>query len=95
MLALTCSSVHASTLHPLLAHHHLCYVDVYCVFFLLVVFLLFSFFSVCLVFSYQFNEIRIGLHDCVKIDIIPVLLRALPKKKIFSWAANLSSTGVN
>jgi len=29
---LTCSSVHASSLHPLLAHHHLCYVDVYCVF---------------------------------------------------------------
>jgi len=28
-------SVHASSLHPLLqlAHHHLCYVDVYCVFF--------------------------------------------------------------
>ena len=31
---LTCSSVHASSLHPLLAHHHLCYVDVYCVFYL-------------------------------------------------------------
>ena len=32
---LTCSSVHASSLHPLLlAHHHLCYVDVYCVFFI-------------------------------------------------------------
>jgi len=30
---LTCSSVNASSLHPLLAHHHLCYVDVYCVFF--------------------------------------------------------------
>ena len=29
---LTCSSVHTSSLHPLLAHHHLCYVDVYCVF---------------------------------------------------------------
>jgi len=28
---LTCSPVHASSLHPLLAHHHLCYVDVYCV----------------------------------------------------------------
>jgi len=28
----TCSSVHTSTLHLLLAHHHLCYVDVYCVF---------------------------------------------------------------
>jgi len=28
---LTCSSVHASSLHSLLAHHHLCYVDVYCV----------------------------------------------------------------
>ena len=28
------SSVHASSLHPsLFAHHHLCYVDVYCVFF--------------------------------------------------------------
>ena len=27
------SSVHASSLHPLLAYHHLCYVDVYCVFF--------------------------------------------------------------
>jgi len=30
---LTCSSVHALSLHPLLAHHHLCYVDVYCVFY--------------------------------------------------------------
>ena len=29
---LTCSSVHASSLHPLLAHHHLRYVDVYCFF---------------------------------------------------------------
>jgi len=27
-----CSYVHASTLHPLLAHHHLCYADVYCAF---------------------------------------------------------------
>jgi len=26
---LTCSSVHTSSLHPLLAHHHLCYVDVF------------------------------------------------------------------
>jgi len=34
---LTCSSVHASSLHPLLAHHHLCYVDVYCVFFLFLI----------------------------------------------------------
>ena len=31
---LTCSSVHASSLHPLLAHHHLFYVDVYCFFFI-------------------------------------------------------------
>ena len=31
---LTCSSGHASFLYPLLAHHHLCYVDVYCVFFI-------------------------------------------------------------
>ena len=34
LLLLACftySSVHASTLHPLLAHHHLCYVDVYCI----------------------------------------------------------------
>ena len=31
---LTCSSVHASSLHPLLAHHYLCYFDVYCVFFI-------------------------------------------------------------
>ena len=30
----TCSSVHASSFHPLLAHHHLCYVDVYCDFFI-------------------------------------------------------------
>jgi len=30
---LTCSSVHALSLHPLLAHHHLWYVDVYCVVF--------------------------------------------------------------
>jgi len=30
---LTCSSVHASSHHPLLAHHHLCFVDVYCVLF--------------------------------------------------------------
>ena len=33
---LTCSSVHASSLHTLLAHHHLCYVDVYCVFLFLI-----------------------------------------------------------
>ena len=26
-----CLSVHASSLHPLLAQHHLCYIDVYCV----------------------------------------------------------------
>ena len=26
-----CPSVHASAIHPLLAHHHLCYVDEYCV----------------------------------------------------------------
>jgi len=31
---LTCSSVHASSLHPLLAHHHLCYFDVDVYFFL-------------------------------------------------------------
>ena len=31
LASFTCSSVHASTLHPLLAHHHLCCVDVYCV----------------------------------------------------------------
>ena len=30
---LICTSLHASSLHPLLAHHHLCYVDVYCVVF--------------------------------------------------------------
>ena len=34
---LTCSSVHASSLHPLLARHHLCYVDVYCIFFLFLI----------------------------------------------------------
>jgi len=28
----TYSSGHTSTLHPLLTHHHLCYIDVYCVF---------------------------------------------------------------
>ena len=38
---LTCSSVHASSLHSLLAHHHLCYVDVYCVF-LFFLFLLYA-----------------------------------------------------
>ena len=37
---LTRSSAHASSLHPLLAHHHLCYVDVYCVSWL-------TFFRVC------------------------------------------------
>jgi len=31
-LCFTCSSVHSSTLRPSLAHHHLCYVDVYSVF---------------------------------------------------------------
>jgi len=36
---LTCSSVHASSLHPMLAHHHLCYVDVYCVFLFFISFL--------------------------------------------------------
>ena len=42
---LTCSSVHASSLHPLLAHRHLCCADVYCVFFpfLIHVTLLFDF----------------------------------------------------
>ena len=39
---LTCSSVHALTLHPLLEYYHLCYVDCYCVFF----FWLYFFFSV-------------------------------------------------
>ena len=33
----TFSSVHVSTLHPLLAHHFLCYVYVYCVFYLIFV----------------------------------------------------------
>ena len=41
---LTCLSVHASSLHPSLSHHHLCYVDVYCVSWL-------TFFRVCHVFS--------------------------------------------
>jgi len=36
---LTCSSINASSLHPLLAHHHLCYVDVYCVLFYFIFFL--------------------------------------------------------
>ena len=46
----TCSSTHVSTLHPLLAHHHLCYVDVYCVFFfnfIFAVFLRFFVFFLC------------------------------------------------
>jgi len=38
---LTCSSVHASSLHPLLAYHHLCYADVYCVFFIFIFFYFF------------------------------------------------------
>ena len=56
---LTCSSAHASILHPLLAHHHLCYVDAYCVFlfsicsktslvcFVLIVFPFFSLIVIC------------------------------------------------
>jgi len=52
---LTCSFVHASTLHPLLSHHHLCYVDVYCVFFCFwLYFLCFLLFSVC---SVVFNAV--------------------------------------
>ena len=35
----TCSSAHLSNFHPLLAHHHLCYVDVYCVTFAFCVYL--------------------------------------------------------
>jgi len=31
-------TVHASSLHPLPARHHLCYVDVYCVFFIFAIF---------------------------------------------------------
>ena len=44
---LTCSSVRASSLHPLLAHHHLCYVDVYCVFLFFLLFLFFLIFVIC------------------------------------------------
>ena len=36
-----CSSAHVSTLHPLLAHHHLYYVDVNCVCFFLCIFCFF------------------------------------------------------
>ena len=39
----TYSSAHASPLHPLLAHHHVCYVDVYCVIVILFVSLCFLF----------------------------------------------------
>ena len=49
---LTCSSIHASSLHPLLAHHHLCYVDVYCV--------LFCF---CFLFVFLFLLYATFLHD--------------------------------
>jgi len=38
----TCSSVHVSTLHPLLAHHYLCSVDVNCVFFRCILWVFFS-----------------------------------------------------
>ena len=48
----TCSSSYASTLHPLLAHHYLCYVDVYCIYFIFAVFL--CFFSLCVCFILAF-----------------------------------------
>ena len=47
---LTCSSVHASSLHPLLANHHLCYVDVsFFVFFLIFAICYFSLWFICFV----------------------------------------------
>jgi len=57
---LTCSSVHlhASSLHSLLAHHHLCYVDVYCVFLFLLyatTFLSDSIFMACLCTYFLFR----------------------------------------
>jgi len=56
---LTCSSVHNATLHPLLAHHHLCSVDVYCVFFIffrLHFSVFFFFFLFCNVFSATYSQ---------------------------------------
>ena len=50
---LPCSSVHASSLHPLLAHHHLCYVDVYCFFY----------------FCYRLCYIYLWLHFGLLVDI--------------------------
>jgi len=61
---LTCSSVHASSLHPLLAHHHLCYVGVYCVvFFVFLFFLIFAIYYISLwlhfgLFMYIFSIVR-------------------------------------
>ena len=54
---LTCLSVHASSLHPLLAYHHLCYVDIYGVFLFLLyaTFLCDSGLVVCVhIFSFVF-----------------------------------------
>jgi len=51
---LTCSSVHVSTLHPMLAHHHLCYVDIHCLF-LLYFSSLFFYCIFCLLFVYCCN----------------------------------------
>ena len=57
---LTCSSVHASILHPLLAHHHLWYVDVFAhclpTFNCVTVMLMFIvFFSICIFFFSTVN----------------------------------------
>ena len=54
----TCSSVHASTLHPLLAHHCLCYVNDCCVYDLT-----FLFRTVCVFFNWVGHRI-IFVHFC-------------------------------
>jgi len=61
---LTCSSVHASSLHALLAHHHLCYVDVYCVFYFFCYMLHFFVTSFWLVCVHIFSFVMIFLLWC-------------------------------
>ena len=59
----TCSSAHVSTLYPLLAHHHLCDVDVNCVFIYIILFFccILCFFSLRMCFFFASVATATGL----------------------------------
>ena len=73
---LTCWSVHASSLHPLLAHHHLCYVDVYCVFYFLISnFLLYVTFLCDFILACLCTYFLLSGSECWSLPFILVLWR--------------------